>query len=104
MENRTNNHNEEGGIYKGLFFGILFGVGLVYFLNSKTGKEIIQNAKDKIDEVLSGELVEGENEEIADDDVTEAPTEQSMPENPEEQKEKKESEEFPPRFFNKKEE
>lgn len=99
-----NDHNEEEGIYKGLFFGILLGVGLVYFLNSKTGKEMIQKAKEKVNEVLSEEMEEGGYEEVADDNVTEAPTEQSMPEHPEEQKEKTESEEPPPRFFNKKEE
>jgi hypothetical protein len=96
-----NDHKEEEGIYKGLFFGILLGIGLVYLLNSKTGKEMIQSAKEKIDEVLSEEPTESGYEEVADENTTDAP---DTIENPEVQKEKPSSEEPPPRFFNKKEE
>lgn len=66
-----NNNHEDGGFYKGLFFGLLLGVGLIWFLGTKEGKklkeqvsergeEFVEKAKESIDEALSEDFVENE--------------------------------------------
>jgi hypothetical protein len=57
MENHNHEpkNEHEGHFYKGLFFGILIGVGLVWFLNSEGGKELVKTARKKIDAALAGE-------------------------------------------------
>lgn len=47
--------NHEEHFYKGLFFGLLVGVGLVWLLNSEGGKELIKTARKKIDKTLAAE-------------------------------------------------
>ena len=54
-ENKYEENNQEGHFYKGLFFGLLIGVGLVWFLNSEGGREIVKKARKKIDEALAQE-------------------------------------------------
>jgi len=52
----NNKHSEnEGNFYKGLFFGLLIGVGMVWLLNSEGGKELVKTARKKIDEALTVE-------------------------------------------------
>ena len=48
----SENHNH---FYKGLFFGLVAGVGLARFLGSETGKGFIKTARKRIDEALSAE-------------------------------------------------
>lgn len=39
----SHNHHEQGSeshFYKGLFFGLVVGVGLAYFLRTKEGQEV----------------------------------------------------------------
>ena len=56
MENHARNNNEnEGHFYKGLFFGVLIGVGLIWFLNSETGRRFVKTARKRMDEALSTE-------------------------------------------------
>ena len=55
MNDTNQNKSDEGHFYKGLFFGLLIGVGLVWFLNSENGKELVRTARKKIDEALSFE-------------------------------------------------
>lgn len=57
MENHNHEpkNEHEGYFYKGLFFGLLIGVGLVWFLNSEGGKELVKTARKKIDATLAGE-------------------------------------------------
>jgi hypothetical protein len=104
MENHTNDHKNEDGLFKGLFFGILLGVGLVYLLNSKTGKQLVEKAKEKIDEALSEDLEGGEYEEVVDENVAPAPVESSAPAATETNEETAEPVEPPHRFFQNKEE
>ena len=66
----SNDHdNGECGFYKGLVFGALIGVGLIWFLGTKEGKkvkkqisekgeEFIEKAKQSIDGVLEGDFLE----------------------------------------------
>lgn len=42
----SENHND-GGFHKGLFYGMLLGIGVVWFLGTKEGKKIKE-------EILSG--------------------------------------------------
>ena len=55
-----------GEFYKGLFFGVLLGVGLIWFLGTKEGEklkkelgekgdEFLDKAKESIDQALSKE-------------------------------------------------
>ncbi len=68
MNDIREDHHEEG-FYKGLVFGLLLGVGLVWFLGTKEGKkfkeelsgkgeEFIDKAKKSIDRALSEEFVQ----------------------------------------------
>lgn len=65
------NNQEEGNFYKGLFFGVLLGVGLVWFLGTKEGKklkeqlsekseEFVERGKESIDKALSEGFIEDE--------------------------------------------
>lgn len=62
-------HDVDGKFYKGLFYGLMLGVGLVWFLGTKEGKKIkeqltdkgedfIDKAKETIDKNLSEDFVE----------------------------------------------
>lgn len=63
--------DEDGNFYKGLFFGTLLGVGLLWFLGTKEGKKLkkqitekgedfIEMAQENIDQVLSEGFVDDE--------------------------------------------
>lgn len=66
-----NDHGEsEGHFYKGLFFGVVVGVGLSLFLNSDTGKELVKKARKKIDEELAEEPIPPDYEEVSKKDLT----------------------------------
>lgn len=69
MNHNDQSNNEDGKFYKGLFYGVLLGVGLVWFLGTKEGKrlkeqfsdkgeEFIEKAKETIDKSLSEDFVE----------------------------------------------
>ncbi len=69
--NPQNINQEDGNFYKGLFFGLIFGIGLVWFLGTKEGKqlkeqlsskgeEFVERGKESIDKVLSEGFVEDE--------------------------------------------
>lgn len=47
------NHDHEGSFHKGLFWGLIAGVGLIWFLNSEEGKKMVDKLKNKLDETLS---------------------------------------------------
>ncbi|MEX0622159.1 MAG: hypothetical protein WD187_04210 [Candidatus Woykebacteria bacterium] len=65
-QNTKNEH--EGHFYKGLFFGLLIGVGMIWFLNSEGGKDIVRRARNKIDEALTFEPgIEDYDEDMEDD-------------------------------------
>lgn len=53
--------NTEGHFYKGLFFGLVLGVGLAYFLKTKEGQEVKEQlfgkGGDLVDEI-SGRVIE----------------------------------------------
>ena len=72
---KTKEAEEDGEFYKGLFFGVLIGAGLIWLLGSDTGKELLKNARKRIDEAISGEAPEG-----LDEEVSEADTQQSQSE------------------------
>lgn len=66
-----NKNHEDGGFYKGLFFGLLLGVGLIWFMGTKEGKRLkeqmnekgedfVEKAKESIDEALSENFAENE--------------------------------------------
>jgi len=66
-----NHEDEDGNFYKGLFFGTLLGVGLLWFLGTKEGKKLkkqitekgedfIEMAQENIDQVLSEGFVDDE--------------------------------------------
>ena len=57
-------HDSEGNFYKGLFFGALIGVGLVAFLNTKTGKEVVKNVRKRVDEAFETEIIVDDYEEV----------------------------------------
>lgn len=50
--NNSGNKEHEGHFYKGLFFGLLLGIGTVWFLNSEGGKDLVKKARNKVDEAL----------------------------------------------------
>ena len=65
----SNHDNGDGGFYKGLFFGALLGIGLIWFLGTKEGsrvkkelvekgEEVLARAKETVDEALSDNFVE----------------------------------------------
>jgi len=53
--NNTNPKEHEGHFYKGLFFGLLLGIGTVWFLNSDGGKDLVKKARNKVDDALKME-------------------------------------------------
>jgi hypothetical protein len=56
-------HKEhEGSFYKGLFWGLIAGVGLLWFLNSDEGKRVVERLKDKLDETLGSATVPEDEE------------------------------------------
>lgn len=66
-----NHGDEDGKFYKGLFFGALLGIGLIWFLGTKEGKKIkkqvtekgeefIEKAQENIDSALSEGFIEDE--------------------------------------------
>lgn len=57
MENQSshNNNDHEAHFYKGLFFGLILGIGLIWFLNSDTGKDLVKRTRKRIDETLASE-------------------------------------------------
>ncbi len=59
-------NNHEGHFYKGLFFGLLLGVGVVVFSQTEKGKKFIKQAKTSVDETLSKPIFDDfyEDEEI----------------------------------------
>lgn len=69
METEKRNSSEhEGHFYKGLFFGVLVGVGLIWFLQSDSGKRLVKKARNRLDEALSFEPgMEDFEEEMAED-------------------------------------
>ena len=55
MGDHNHSGESEGHFYKGLFFGVILGVGLVWFFGTKSGKELIKTARKRIDEAISME-------------------------------------------------
>lgn len=53
--NNPEHKDQEGHFYKGLFFGLLIGIGTVWFINSEGGKDLVKKARNKIDEALKME-------------------------------------------------
>ena len=92
MENHDHElkKEHEGHFYKGLFFGLLIGVGLVWFINNEGGKELVKTARKKIDAALAGEPG------MEDYDIEDLETPES------EQKAKAAASEEPRRLFQKK--
>ena len=79
------NHSEgEGHFYKGLFFGAILGVGLVWFLGTRSGKELIKTARKRIDEVISMEpgMEDYEGEEASEPAVSDVEPEATFSEKP----------------------
>jgi hypothetical protein len=77
MGHHNHSGESEGHFYKGLFFGAILGVGLVWFFGTKSGKELIKTARKRIDEAISMEPgMEDYEEELA----SEPPTPDVQPE------------------------
>ena len=53
--NHNSKNEHEGHFYKGLFFGLLIGAGMIWFLNSEGGRELVKTARKKFDEALAAE-------------------------------------------------
>ena len=62
--------SDDGNFYKGLFFGVLLGIGLIWFLGTKEGEklkkelgekseEFLDKAKESADKALSEGFIEG---------------------------------------------
>ena len=64
-----NSHDSEGDFYKGLVFGALIGAGLTLFLSTDAGRDIARNLRKKVDEVLEGDAVAEDYEEVRDEDL-----------------------------------
>ncbi len=58
-------HNDTG-FHKGLFYGVLLGVGLIWFLGTKEGKKIKEEVLSKGEDLLTqaSETIEATLEEI----------------------------------------
>jgi len=56
------NEKHEEHFYKGLFFGLLIGIGVVWFSQTEKGKKLVRQAKEKVGEVLSNEMEEFSDE------------------------------------------
>ena len=69
MTDQNTKNEHEGHFYKGLFFGLLIGVGVIWFLNSEGGKEIVKTARRKIDEALAEEPGAAADYEFEDEEV-----------------------------------
>ena len=68
MTDQNPKNEQEGHFYKGLFFGLLIGVGMVWFLNSEGGKHLVRKARNKINEALTFEPgLEDYDEELTED-------------------------------------
>ena len=50
--NNAHHKGQEDHFYKGLFFGLLIGIGTVWFLNSEGGKDLVKKARSKVDEAF----------------------------------------------------
>ena len=55
LNSNNNNKESDDNLYKGLFLGLLLGVGLVWFLGTPSGKDMVKVARKRIDELLSAE-------------------------------------------------
>ncbi|OGY26088.1 MAG: hypothetical protein A2134_03035 [Candidatus Woykebacteria bacterium RBG_16_39_9b] len=74
VSNNNNHETNESHFYKGLFFGLLLGIGAVWFMRTETGKKLkdklqkqgddmSENLKRKIDAALGKEFIEDELDE-----------------------------------------
>lgn len=65
MAEDNHNHNENN-FYKGLFYGVVLGLGLVWFLGTKEGKKVKEELLNKSEEFInqSGQRLEN----LADED------------------------------------
>ena len=79
--------SDDGNFYKGLFFGVLLGVGLIWFLGTKEGEklkkelgekgdEFLDKAKESIDKALSEGFIEGEGFQEQNTDAPQSPPNQ----------------------------
>ncbi len=57
MSHHDHSGGSEGHFYKGLFFGLIVGVGVAYFLKTKEGQEVkrqlLGKGSDLVDEISS---------------------------------------------------
>jgi hypothetical protein len=75
---REHKEDHDGPFYKGLFWGLVAGVGLALFLNSSAGKEIVNKAKKRLDSALAElENIEDEEDPL---EITSSSPEPSIPE------------------------
>lgn len=60
--------NNDGGFHKGLFYGVLLGIGLVWFLGTKEGKKVKEEVLSAGEDLLgqASETIEATIEEISD--------------------------------------
>ncbi len=64
MAEYNHNHNENN-FYKGLFYGVVLGLGLVWFLGTKEGKKVKEELLSKGEEFInqSGQRLENLSDE-----------------------------------------
>lgn len=69
QDNSPNKDNPEGGFYKGLFYGVVLGLGLVWFLGTKEGKkvktELLSKGEDLLNEVKKHDYIDSDEDESA---------------------------------------
>lgn len=53
MSNLSEKENHEAGFYKGLFYGVVLGVGLIWFLGTKEGKKVKEELLDRGENLLN---------------------------------------------------
>ncbi len=55
-----NDSHNDNGFHKGLFYGVVLGVGLVWFLGTKEGKKVKEELLDRGENFLNqtGETIE----------------------------------------------
>lgn len=69
----NDDEHHEGGFYKGLFYGVVLGLGLVWFMGTKEGKKVKEEIFKRGEELLG--QIDNSDKNSSDEDEVDLPKE-----------------------------